>query len=257
MLAAWLALFKRCSGRLGHDWGRPPTPELTSFDNPEKYSIPSPGQRGQGSHPPTQVTHANQSLSVDEEGPTNATHPRLHSPRTPPLTPKPTRPCQPLLPHISSMSSSALYTEPQTRHLHTTTTTTTTNPSALSLHSDSPFDVQSPYTLRRPHTVAEHPFDEPDGHLYYPSRPVPEPPFRRDETLDSSTSRPSTPVSVFSSCTYGGTPDTRRSWRDSTISALGKVSTDDERDGGEGVEGEEKKGLGDGGVRHEGIFVVE
>lgn len=191
---------------MGSDWARPQTPELTSFENPEKYSLPASKER---QRPPSRFVEefdANQALK--------ATAAQLSSDRqTPSLTPPPSPPSKPnqiaapyspLLPQAISIPDVSLAEVPRIL---------ITAPSPL-LHTTSPLvpPVSSRQLLLSP-SLSRH-FSTPSrNRQFHPSRPAPLPPSRRS------------------------------SWRNSTISALEKVVASVEVSGDEDPKREFRSGL--------------
>ncbi|KAK1911571.1 hypothetical protein P3342_012873 [Pyrenophora teres f. teres] len=239
MAQAWLDLFKRLPSfyqayqPLGR---RPQTPELTTFENPDKYSLPSPAERRHGSRFVEGleiVPSSSGSYEAREQIPPPLRSPPPHSPADSPPPPVPTlqrenskavRPYQPVLANSASetcntasasFASSNVLSSPPAIHITSPTGATTS-----SLKFNTP---TSPYT----HTSI------PPTRLFHPTRPAPMPPLRTSSVKTcslASSSAPSTPTSIFSKTSWA-TKETERSWRDSTISALGRVSIAEGADG--------------------------
>lgn len=247
MLRAWIDLFKRLSNRTGIT--RAPTPELTSLDNAEAYSLTSSAARKSGSKfvedleaPSSSSASTTQNKTDRSNIPYTDDDTILRSPPPPYPPPKssarhhlPPRPCQPLLPHTSSMSSGpfipSLY--PSSTALPSPTSPTSSSPPAIHISISPPTNLQTsslPYVRRTRNSST-----------YHPSRPVPCPPAH----ISDYASAPISPISVRSGWSGGS----ERSWRDSAISALDKVVVPEE-----GKDGGSKKGkaMGTGVLRRGG-----
>jgi hypothetical protein len=212
MIHAWKDVFRRLFQRIAV--ARPPTPELTTLENPEKYSLASPNLRQGGSKflESFEAPQSPNGSTIHQSHNTLLLPPLPSSPPMPPPLPTPPsklfqRPCQSLLLHTSSISScqipSTLPRSPSTTH--------TPNQTSPEIHTTSPTPTSCDYLpLPRP---------QPHCHSstsYETSRPPPLP--NQQKALSSS---------------YMGsrTQSSERSWRDSTISVLDKiVSNGEERD---------------------------
>ncbi|PZC97260.1 hypothetical protein A1F95_04867 [Pyrenophora tritici-repentis] len=181
MAQAWLDLFKRLPSLfqtyqpLGR---RPQTPELTTFENPDKYSLPSPAERRHGSRFVEGLDIVPSSTSA-------------------------------------GFTSSNVLPSPPAIHITSPTGATT---SSLKFNT---------LTFSHAHTSMS------PTRLFHPTRSAPMPPLRTSSVKTSSlasSSAPSTSTSIFSTTSWR-TKETERSWRDSTISALGRVSIAEGADG--------------------------
>ncbi|KAA8615645.1 hypothetical protein PtrV1_11041 [Pyrenophora tritici-repentis] len=192
MAQAWLDLFKRLPSLfqtyqpLGR---RPQTPELTTFENPDKYSLPSPAERRHGSRfvegldivPSSIASSASETSNIASAG----------------------------------FTSSNVLPSPPAIHITSPTGATT---SSLKFNT---------LTFSHAHTSMS------PTRLFHPTRSAPMPPLRTSSVKTSSlasSSAPSTSTSIFSTTSWR-TKETERSWRDSTISALGRVSIAEGADG--------------------------
>ncbi|OAL00759.1 hypothetical protein IQ06DRAFT_370145 [Phaeosphaeriaceae sp. SRC1lsM3a] len=238
MLRAWIDLFERLSHRAGIT--RAPTPELTSVDNTEVFSLTSSAARKSGSKFVEDLEATESSKTSTTHKISNVTHISYSDPdtilRSPPLHPPPKsanrnfppRPCQSSAPALSLFPSSPFPRSPPTIRI--------SPPSNLQTSS-------LPYVRRNRNSST-----------YHPSRPVPTPPAH----ISDYASAPISPISVKSSWT-------ERSWRDSAISALEKVGGEEEEIGkSTSGNGRLKKGAGklmisgpvEGSFRHvDGTFV--
>ncbi|KAI2477273.1 hypothetical protein Ptr902_11346 [Pyrenophora tritici-repentis] len=192
MAQAWLDLFKRLPSlfQTYQPMGRrPQTPELTTFENPDKYSLPSPAERRHGSRfvegldivPSSIASSASETSNIASAG----------------------------------FTSSNVLPSPPAIHITSPTGATT---SSLKFNT---------LTFSHAHTSMS------PTRLFHPTRSAPMPPLRTSSVKTSSlasSSAPSTSTSIFSTTSWR-TKETERSWRDSTISALGRVSIAEGADG--------------------------
>ena len=234
MAQAWLDLLKRLPSLyqtyqpLGR---RPQTPELTTFENPDKYSLPSPAERRHGScfvEGLEVVSPSSGSHEAQEQIPPPLKSPPPPSPPDSPPPPIPAlqrlgykavRTYQPPLPvttpasegsNTASASFAASSVLSSTPAIHITSPTGATT---------SPLKFNKP-TSPYPHT------DILSTRLFHASRPAPMPPLKISSmkaSSSTSSSASSTPTSIFSTVSRR-TKERERSWRDSTIFALDRVS---------------------------------
>ncbi|KAI1519453.1 hypothetical protein Ptr86124_002581 [Pyrenophora tritici-repentis] len=241
MAQAWLDLFKRLPSLfqtyqpLGR---RPQTPELTTFENPDKYSLPSPAERRHGSRFVEGldiVPSSSESHESREQIPPPLRSPPPPSPPDSPPPPIPTlqrenfkavRPYQPVLLVASSASETSNIASAGF-------TSSNVLPSPPAIHITSPTGATTSSLKFNTLTFSHAHTSMSPTRLFHPTRSAPMPPLRTSSVKTSSlasSSAPSTSTSIFSTTSWR-TKETERSWRDSTISALGRVSIAEGADG--------------------------
>ncbi|KAH7078015.1 hypothetical protein BKA63DRAFT_277005 [Paraphoma chrysanthemicola] len=265
MLGAWITLFKRLLRSTSYT--RSPTPKLTSPENSDKYSFLTVKFTRSGSRfietfkgpkspqfSPVQDPRVPTSPCLPTPPPTLSSPPASPPPPTP--SPRNTarnsarnlaRPCQPILPQTSSLSSchagsqwasSSVLPSPPVICVTLNTQATV----RVSSHISTPISTLSPTLPPIPHLprlqLHRHSLvPSASTRSYQPSRPAPCPPQQSEVGPQQPCtslvygSGHSTPGSVFS-CMSCGTRTTERTWRDSTISALEKVVNQGEQESG-------------------------
>ncbi|KAH7088569.1 hypothetical protein FB567DRAFT_569390 [Paraphoma chrysanthemicola] len=261
MLSAWRTLFKRLFRF--NSYTRAPTPELTSAENPDKYSLLSVNPTRSGSRFIETFEAPKSPRGLPIQDTSVLTSPRLPTPlpipssplaSSPPTAPpprnpvrNPARPCQPLLPQTSSMSScpaSSLWASSSVLPSPPVICVTSHNQATarVSSHISPPISPMSPILPPNPLMPRlkshRHSFvPSASARNYQPSRRAPCPPQQSEIGPQHPCTALvygfgySTSKSVFS-CISCGTRPTERTWRDSTISALEKVANQGERESG-------------------------
>ncbi|KAH7380669.1 hypothetical protein BKA66DRAFT_609761 [Pyrenochaeta sp. MPI-SDFR-AT-0127] len=204
MIHAWVTLFKRLGGRMGSNWTRPQIPELTSFENPEKYSLPASNKQRRPESRFIENFEGNQTPaeSAMQEGSRREIF-------------------TPVFPHDPALAPQRF-----TSNLHNVEIPRIhiTTPSTPSLRSTSPVDslvYPSPIRLSRP--FSKHFSAESLIRRYHPSRPAPQPPSQRSSLTRSSFSSTLGSAASPISSANSGAQEQLAKWRQSTISVLDNV----------------------------------
>jgi hypothetical protein len=235
MLHAWLDLLKRLCQRTGII--RSPTPELTSLDNSEMYSLEdSSGKKDDSEEfraPEPFKVSTNYKVNDPRNPYSSAQHPNARPlPESPTTTQRPPtpplkspyrsyRPFQPILPPATSSLLAHSSSTPSTIHAISPLPYLSSTRLSLPINPNRRPIASPPRLQTQRHTLVPS-----STHTFHPSRPAPLPPRRQTRSSDQH-STPDTPISALS-CTTCETRNTERSWRDSTISALDKVVVEDD-----------------------------